>query len=98
MSGTTTSPSRPILVLVGAQSLYLLALSVVFSFSSIVSRTTFGQAAFPTLPLTVLTISAALATFPFARVIMKYRLRTGLVAGAASCFGRSDLRLVDPGQ
>lgn len=84
MSGPATAPGRPILVLVGAQSLYLLALSVVFSFSSIVSRTTFAQAAFPTLPLTVLTISAALATFPFARVMMKYGLRTGLVAGAAA--------------
>lgn len=83
-SKTAPSFGRSIPILVGAQGIYILAVSIVFSFSSIVSTTAFGQDRFSTLPLTILTISAALTIFPVSTIIQKYGQRAGFVTGTLS--------------
>lgn len=83
-SKTASTFGRPLILLVGAQAIYLLAVSIVFSFSSIVSKTAFGQDRLSTLPLTILTISAALAILPVSTIIQKYGPRAGFVTGALS--------------
>lgn len=79
---TTSSYRRSIFLLVGAQGIYLLAVSIVFSFSSLVSKAAFSHDGFATLPLTILTISAALATLPVSTIMQKYGQRAGFVTGA----------------
>lgn len=83
--GPSPSARSPwaVLPLVLAQGLNVLAVTVVLTFSTLAARDDLGQRGLALLPVTILAVAAALATFPAAGVMLRWGERAVLVGGAA---------------